>query len=137
MLCLFLTACSISSMVIGSSSASFAAGGIVRRPQSLMRPTHSSCIVIWSYLERMFSVKMRSTSVDDICWAQYYRIFCVLCAALDDSPLSEGGVGTVFLPTPCLAPRCLLTFRHRASSILGQAFHYSPENALSIFNQQI
>ena len=31
----------------------------------------------------------------------------------------------------------LLTFRHRVSSILGQAFHYSPENAFYIFNQQI
>jgi len=31
---------------------------------------------------------------------------------------------------------CLLTFRHRTSCILGQAFHYSPENAFYIFNQQ-
>ena len=30
-----------------------------------------------------------------------------------------------------------LTFRHRTSCILGQAFHYSPENAFYIFNQQI
>ena len=30
-----------------------------------------------------------------------------------------------------------LTFRHRASSMLGQAFRYSPENAFYIFNQQI
>ena len=30
-----------------------------------------------------------------------------------------------------------LTFRHRASCILGQAFHYSPKNAFYIFNQQI
>ena len=30
-----------------------------------------------------------------------------------------------------------LTFRHRASCILGQAFHYSPENGFYIFNQQI
>ena len=30
-----------------------------------------------------------------------------------------------------------LTFRHRASCILGQAFHCSPENAFYIFNQQI
>ena len=30
-----------------------------------------------------------------------------------------------------------LTFRHRASCILRQAFHYSPENAFYIFNQQI
>ena len=28
-------------------------------------------------------------------------------------------------------------FRHRASCILGQAFHCSPENAFYIFNQQI
>ena len=30
-----------------------------------------------------------------------------------------------------------LTFKHRASCILGQAFHYFPENAFYIFNQQI
>ena len=30
-----------------------------------------------------------------------------------------------------------LTFRHRASSIWGQAFRYSPVNAFYIFNQQI
>jgi len=30
-----------------------------------------------------------------------------------------------------------LTFRHRASCILGQAFHCSPENAFYIFNQQM
>ena len=30
-----------------------------------------------------------------------------------------------------------LTFRHRAFPILGQAFHYSPENAFYIFNRQI
>ena len=30
-----------------------------------------------------------------------------------------------------------LTFRHRASCILGQAFHYSPENAFYVLNQQI
>ena len=32
---------------------------------------------------------------------------------------------------------CWLTFRHRASCILGQVFHYSPESAFYIFNQQI
>ena len=30
-----------------------------------------------------------------------------------------------------------LTFRHRASCILGRAFRYSPKNAFYIFNQQI
>ena len=34
-------------------------------------------------------------------------------------------------------PDAVLTFRHRASRILGQAFRYSPENAFYIFNQQI
>ena len=33
--------------------------------------------------------------------------------------------------------KIILTFRHRASCILGQAFRYSPENAFYIFNQQI
>ena len=37
----------------------------------------------------------------------------------------------------CEAWSLTLTFRHRASSILGQAFRYSPENAFYIFNQQI
>ena len=31
----------------------------------------------------------------------------------------------------------VLNFRHRASSVLGQAFRYSPENAFYIFKQQI
>ena len=31
----------------------------------------------------------------------------------------------------------ILTFKHRASCILGQAVRYSPENAFYIFNQQI
>ena len=31
---------------------------------------------------------------------------------------------------------CRLTFRHRASCILGQAFRCSPENAFYIFNHQ-
>ena len=32
---------------------------------------------------------------------------------------------------------CVLTFRHRASCVIGQAFRYSPENAFYVFNQQI
>ena len=36
-----------------------------------------------------------------------------------------------------LSERSILTFRHRASCILGQAFHYSPGNAFYIFSQQI
>jgi len=33
--------------------------------------------------------------------------------------------------------RYKLTFRRRASSVLGRAFRYSPENAFYLFNQQI
>ena len=40
-------------------------------------------------------------------------------------------------PQDSRQPRTILTFRHRASSILEQAFHYSPENAFYMFNQQI
>ena len=36
-----------------------------------------------------------------------------------------------------MVPIFALTFRHRASCILGQAFHYSPENAFYISNEQI
>ena len=45
---------------------------------------------------------------------------------------------TMFSP-PCyrLTNVNRLTFRHRASCLLGQAFHYSLENAFYIFNQQI
>ena len=41
------------------------------------------------------------------------------------------------LPTDTEETHDALTFRHRASCIKGQAFHYSPENAFYIFNQQI
>jgi len=44
---------------------------------------------------------------------------------------------SVFLTCACCPCTVHLTFRHRASCILGQAFHYSPENAFYIFNQQI
>ena len=37
----------------------------------------------------------------------------------------------------CPDNRLPLTFRHRASCILGHVFHCSPENAFYIFNQQI
>ena len=40
-------------------------------------------------------------------------------------------------PSTPLYENAPLTFRHRASCILGQAFHYSPENVFYIFNQQI
>ena len=42
----------------------------------------------------------------------------------------------ILLTAVNLSSRCL-TFRHSVSCILGQAFHYSPENAFYIFNQQI
>ena len=45
--------------------------------------------------------------------------------------------GVFVTPTFLWYGSITLNFRHRASCILGQAFHYSPENAFYIFNQQI
>ena len=55
------------------------------------------------------------------------KIHAVLCRTIILPVVSYG----------CETWSLTLTFRHRASCILGQAFHYSPENAFYIFNQQI
>ena len=64
-------------------------------------------------------------------WVFVTEGFCCLCAMnctlITDAPL--------YVPNAVIKHD--LTFRHRASCIQGQAFHYSPENALYIFNQQI
>ena len=49
-------------------------------------------------------------------------------------PVSKWSCWWMFIET---WPHSELTFRHRASSIQGQAFRCSPENAFYIFNQQI
>ena len=49
-------------------------------------------------------------------------------------PVSEWFCWWMFIET---WPHSELIFRHRVSSIKGQAFRYSPENAFYIFNQQI
>ena len=49
-------------------------------------------------------------------------------------PVSEWSCWRMFIET---LPHSELTFRHRASSIQGQTFRYSPENAFYVFNQQI
>ena len=51
-------------------------------------------------------------------------------------PLAHGIPLWIVTGVKCPRGR-FLTFRHRASCILGQTFHYSPENAFYIFNQQI
>ena len=43
----------------------------------------------------------------------------------------------VLCPAIKISTKTNLNFRHRASCILGQAFHYTPENAFYMFNQQI
>ena len=60
---------------------------------------------------------------------------CLARVDMHKSDLSTGyRLKTVF---KTMYKKFHLTFRHRASCILGQAFHYSPENAFYIFNQQI
>ena len=49
----------------------------------------------------------------------------------------KGCQGLLLVLASIITSSRILTFRHRASCILGQAFHYSPENAFYIFNQQI
>jgi len=49
-------------------------------------------------------------------------------------PVSKWSCWRMFIET---WPNSELTFRFRASSIQGQMFRYSPENAFYIFNQQI
>ena len=49
-------------------------------------------------------------------------------------PVPEWSCWRIFIET---WPHSELTFRHRASSVYGQAFRYSPENAFYINNQQI
>ena len=49
-------------------------------------------------------------------------------------PVSEWSCWRMFIE---IWPHSELTFRHRASSIQGQAFRYYPQNVFYIFNQQI
>ena len=71
-------------------------------------------------------------------WSVYARInrcdaICDSCTIFS-SPFGNKGFMLQILNNP--SDRAL-NFRHRASCILGQAFHYSPEIAFYIFNQQI
>ena len=59
-------------------------------------------------------------------WCSQWR-----SSVCDDDDDVTTSVWSSFIWNTCL------TFRHRASCILGQAFRYSPENAFYIFNQQI
>ena len=69
------------------------------------------------------------------------KIATLRCVLSQNSAVLKSGVGVNTLRTGllnCLNARSRgLTFRHRASCILGQAFRYSPENAFYVFNQQI
>ena len=65
-------------------------------------------------------------------------IYFVRLGSTPDLPVRDPILCTAYhVPTLVCLKHVTLTFRHRASSILGQAFHCSPENAFYIFNQQI
>ena len=72
-----------------------------------------------------------------------YLLYTVALHNMADSTTATFADDTAVLTAhedPAIATHRLqiqLTFRHRASCILGQGFHYSPENAFYIFNQQI
>jgi len=71
--------------------------------------------VIWSYILILFHLGVPTQRV------------CQFVCFLTSTP-------NVFHYKWCVG---FLTFRHRASCILGQVFRYSPENAFYIFNQQM
>ena len=67
-----------------------------------------------------------------------HRVFhCIMCMVCLQYILNLGSCAVYHSLVLYVLPCWQLTFRHRASCILGQAFHYSPENAFYIFNQQI
>ena len=112
-------------------------------------PTSAQCSAHLAQLNRELSVSVRRypffkyTLECDPC--RYHVAFgnikisfvcdITLCSLEMPSP---DMLVTMYPNTWCLAQMTVvLTFRHRVSCILGQAFHYSPENAFYIFNQQI
>ena len=66
-------------------------------------------------------------------WLYLYDRAYIVCM-VGNVCRTSGEEFALFVTTDC---NMLLTFRHRASCILGQAFLYTPENAFYIFNQQI
>ena len=94
------------------------------------RLNHSKiCNLVWlSFLSRSFCCLLSRFFV----FLDLYVILChstlFFCALLES--IIQYIHGSVHRNS-------ILTFRHRASSIQGQAFHYSPEKAFYIFNQQI
>ena len=66
-----------------------------------------------------------------------YSLIQMLYKMLRRFHISEPVLISVFENVEKTTHWIMLTFRHHASCILGQAFHYSPENVFYIFNQQI
>ena len=97
----------------------------VALPTKLTRP---HCIKKNAYFSKPYYRTLRTPYELELALHHLILTHCSECATSERHPM------------PQLDPRKWinwLTFRHRASCILGQAFHYSPENAFYIFNQQI
>jgi hypothetical protein len=62
---------------------------------------------------------------------------CTKCLGFSSSYFTKQPVKGALVCVLVCYMRVRLTFRHRASCLLGQAFRYSPENAFYIFIQQI
>ena len=93
-------------MVMDSSSAVFAADGIVFNPQFVMCLILSSVTCIWSYFRLMYSVKTRNMSAGDV-----FREPSVSCiwwtyVALAAFGFSVGGGGMVLRPLCDLVRHC-------------------------------
>ena len=100
----------------------------------------------WEFSATALVVNMAShtalQTVAIVCmlWMYFWKktvaeILCCHAGAAEGSSLC--GRGALSKGDHLPKSQWILTFRHRASCILGQAFHYSRENAFYIFNQQI
>jgi len=99
-----------------------------------------------TYLKRSndtgFSNRMKTAASSCPCschssFSAEYNGFCVLTVANTPSTTSQFTALQSCTRNFTAKRSVTLTFRHRASCILGQALHYSPEKAFYIFNQQI
>ena len=101
----------------------------------------SRCCSIWTLEPRATDRVLGGTGLDTRQGRESFFYSKTSRPALEPPSLHSMGTGalrrTGHEATTHLHLLSTLTFRHRASCVLGQAFHYSPENAFYIFNQQI
>ena len=120
----------------GRFSPAYPFGALGSVPDQSM---YDLCLTIWHWERVSFEDFGIAQSVSLHQCSTLILLLVLTCQK--DKLAQPGSLQTNAVSTQRTAPyeQVLLTFRHRASCIhvQGQAFHYSPENAFYIFNQQI